>query len=449
MGDRIPARPKDGSRHVIVPFNEIDEAFREAASTESPFSAELEVRAKGHIDRSRFIEAVSRAVRTHPMARARQAPLDPMRPAHRWEITDRLDVDPVQVVEHASDEGLARERDELHIREIPLNRSPVFRLKLVHHPKGDAVIMCASHAAGDGVSCLRLMRSILREYAGEPDPVPPISPLQARSLEAHFARPWSPEWIERMRAFQRVQIETLLAPPARVAPEGGTRRAGYGFYHATLSAERASRLQPKRFGPATVNDLLVAALHYAIAWWNFAHGAATDRIALMVPVNLRPRAWWSEIFANLSLSAMVTTRPRDRADPSTLLRSIAAQTQAIKRNMAASTMIDVLRSITAIPIPWRRSVPWLGAQMTSSPLTPTAVLSNLGRINEAYSFGADGPSSGVFISPPCPMPMGIGIGVLSQAGALHCSFRYRHPLMSAAAAQRFADTFFASLELLG
>jgi NRPS condensation-like uncharacterized protein len=198
-----------------------------------------------------------------------------------------------------------------------------------------------------------------------------------------------------------------------------------------------------------MNDLLVAALNHAIAWWNSAHGAATDRIALMVPVNLRPRAWWSEIFANLSLSAMVTTRPRDRADPSTLLRCVAAQTQAIKSNMAAATMIDVLRSISAIPVPWRRYVPGLGGQMSSSPLTPTAVLSNLGRINEVYSFGAEGQASAVFISPPCPMPMGIGIGVLSQGGALHCSFRYRHPLMSAAAVRRFADTFFASLTLFG
>jgi hypothetical protein len=191
----------------------------------------------------------------------------------------------------------------------------------------------------------------------------------------------------------------------------------------------------------------------------------------MVPLNLRPPAFRREVFANLSLSATLSTRPHDRASPAALMRCVVAQTRAMKDDMAAATMIDVLRPMAAVPVLWKRSLPGFTAQMTHAGLWPTTVLSNLGRVEEPLSFGSEGPAcevwisppspmpmgeihpadasaNEVWISPPSPMPMGLGIGVVSHGGAIYCSFRCRHPLLSAEAARRFADTLFNSIELL-
>lgn len=217
----------------------------------------------------------------------------------------------------------------------------------------------------------------------------------------------------------------------------------------TLPADTATRLRPRRFAAGTVNDLLLAALSLAIERWNEAHGVSSGRIALMVPVNLRPAAWRHEVIGNFALAAGVSSGPRGRADPPELLRCMVAQTKHIKADLRTAVMIDVLRPVPWIPILWKRSGAELFQAWTGYRFVPTATLTNMGRLGEPFSFGSDGPATGVWLSPPCQMPMGLGIGVVSCGGAMHFSLRYRHPQMSAAAARRFACLFVESLEMLG
>jgi NRPS condensation-like uncharacterized protein len=306
-----------------------------------------------------------------------------------------------------------------------------------------------AHAASDGIGGLRLLRSIARAYAAHPDPLPPVDALGARSLGHLFAAPGSFDWLDRMRALHQAQMDAWLAPPARIVPDGGTERPGYGVHHVVLPAEMASRLRPKRFAPGTMNDLFLAAMHRTIEQWNRARGVEPARIALMVGVNLRPKSWWREIFGNFSLSSTVSTWPDDRSTPALLMRSIVAQTLRIKENPAAAVLADVYASASAMPIEWKRAMPSLLARLGGDRFMPTAVVSSLGRIDEPFSFGDGGPATEVWVSGSSRMPMGLMLAPLSYRGALHLSFRYRHPQMSEAAAHRFAEMYVDSLRFVG
>jgi NRPS condensation-like uncharacterized protein len=148
-------------------------------------------------------------------------------------------------------------RAGLQSRSVPLTGSSPLRLCLAHHPGGDVVMLNLNHAAGDGVAALRLLRSTARAYAGQHDPVATGPGLKSTA----FGR-WS-GWPTLVG-----ELKEILAGPARVAPEGGDDAPGYGFHHVALTAEGTRALIAGRPRNATVNDVLVAALHLAIAAWN-------------------------------------------------------------------------------------------------------------------------------------------------------------------------------------
>src|SRR5439155_10894718 len=141
-----------------------------------------------------------------------------------------------------------------------------------------------NHAASDGLGTLRLLASIVRAYAGAPDPVPDLDPLAVRDLRAPLALDGLPGRIRHAAAL----LTELQRPKARIAPERAGDGPGYGFHLVRLDAEDMPALGSRRPTGATVTDVLLAALHLPIAEWNAEHGAACERIGVMMRVNLRP-----------------------------------------------------------------------------------------------------------------------------------------------------------------
>ena len=81
-------------------------------------------------------------------------------------------------------------------------------------------------------------------------------------------------------------------------------------------------------------------------------------------------------------------------------------------------------------------------------LVDTALLSNLGKIDEPPAFGPDaGDTTEMWFTAPCRMPLGLSIGTVTTAGRMHIAYRYRHPQFDAGAAARFADRYAAALDL--
>src|SRR6185295_10937784 len=217
------------------------------------------------------------------------------------------------------DVALATARAEFYSERLPLTGGPPLRVRVARRPAGDLVMLSMHHAASDGLGSLRVLLSILRAYGGVPDPVPDVDPLAVRDLGMLLPADDLAARARRLLAF----FDEVRKVRARVAPEGATNAPGFGLHAVRLSASETAGLKTTRDLGATINDVLLAGLHLAIHRWNEEHGAACDRIAVMTPVNLRPRNRWHEIVGNFSSFVTVSTRRKDRATPTGTVAAVA------------------------------------------------------------------------------------------------------------------------------
>lgn len=435
---------RESSTERRLPFSVVDEAVHLLDNEVEPWSIQLEVRVAGTLDEARLRRAVTQALARHPMARARKATSGLAERRFHWEISHVPDLDPFRVVECPDDDALAAARADLHSIPIPLVESPPLRVRLARHPDGDLVMLNVAHAAIDGFGSIRVLRSMARAYQDLPDPQPDLELEATRDLRRRLA---AGDRAERARRIETLldKLRDELKPPARVSPDGGSPAPGYGFHHVTLTPEKTKALSAVEGG--TVNDVLLAALHLAIAGWNEEHGGSSRRIGVMVPVNLRPKEWWGEMAGNFSLMVRVATVPDERTSPDTVLDAIAGQSNRIKKGGTGAALIEALGGLDAVPLWVKQSVAAL-LSFSGNRLVDSALLSNLGRLDDPPSFGADaGDTTALWFSAPARMPLGLSIGTVTVGGRLHVAFRYRHPLFDAAAARRFAERYDATLDL--
>jgi NRPS condensation-like uncharacterized protein len=431
---------------ATLPFNVVDEAVRLLDSASEPWSIQLELRVSGRLDESRLRAALGQAMARHPMTRARQLPASWRARQYHWQIRPEPDLDPLRVLECPDDDALARARAELYSLRVSLAESPPLRVRLARHPAGDLVMLNVNHAAFDGFGCLRVLRSTARAYAGTEDPLPDIELAQARQVQSHLATDDVRTRTQRLAGVVD-KLRDLARAPARIAPEQSSDQPGYGFHHTSLSVQQTETLanQPYR---GTVNDVLMAALHLAIAGWNSEHGAATGRISIILPANFRPRQWREEMAVNYVLMTWVSTTATDRQSPETTLEAVHAQTERIKQTGTGTTLVEVLALSPRLPLWAKQSLSPL-LQLTGNRLIDTAQLTNLGQLNDPPWFGPDaGQTIEAWFSAPARMPCGLCLGVATLAGRMHLVFRYRHPLLGPEAASRFAERYLTELDRL-
>jgi NRPS condensation-like uncharacterized protein len=229
---------------------------------------------------------------------------------------------------------------------------------------------------------------------------------------------------------------------AHLIPSGGEDRPGYELRHLVLDTAQTAALATKAEAGTTVNDLLLAGLHLALDSWNCEHGGAPGRLSVPMPVNLRPKASWYEVFGNFTLMMPVVTRPEDRSDPTATVKTIRRRTRRIKAERTPSAAVKLLDVLQHLPLPVKRSIARLAA---SERVISTAILSNLGRLDEDLDFDPELRAREMWFSPPTRMPMGLALGAVTAAGRLHLVFRYRHPLFGPAEVAGFADRYLAAL----
>ncbi|HEX8771404.1 MAG TPA: condensation domain-containing protein, partial [Acidimicrobiales bacterium] len=427
-----------------LPFTPIDEAVHALDTESEPWTIQLELRVAGHLDEERLRKALRLALDHHPMARVRTVPARKGQRRHHWQTTPEPDLDPLVVTSLNGGLSLASLRAAFYSRPIALSESPPLRVRLVQNAGGDLLMMSINHSAFDGFGALRLLQSVARAYSGDIDPAPRADLPEARDLDALVAADEGERETRRRRVLDK--LRDLVSPPARLAPEGGLDEAGYGFHQVTLTPDQTKALT-EREGRGTVNDVLIAALNLAVDAWNDGRGVDRRRVSILVPVNLRPPKWREDVVTNMVLDARVATEPGDRKSPQAALDAVVAESERIKKGGAAALM-DVLKGLPAVPRPVKDRLAGL-LHITGDRLVDTAVLSNLGQLGQVPSFGGDaGDSTEMWFSAPTRMPCGLSIGTVSVGGRLHLSFRYRHSLWSAAAAQRFADRYVAELDRL-
>jgi len=424
-----------------VPFTSVDEAVHLLDTPAEPWSIQMEVRVSGALDPDRLRAAIPVALAHHPMARAKLLPARRTDKRWMWAITGSPELDPLKVVDCADHAELTELRSDLHSLSVPLAESPPLRLRLARHPLGDVFMINANHAAFDGFGTLQVLRSIGKAYVEEEEPAPPVDLAEARDIDRLTRPADAAERVRRLRALAE-KARDLATPPARLAPQGGSDRPGYGIHQISVPVPRS----PEN---ATVNDMLLAALNMAIAGWNTGQGTKCRRIGVLMPVNLRPPEWKSEVVTNFVSESRVSTTPADRRTPKGLLEAIAAQTKRVKEGEGAALM-ELLSKTARFPL-WLKQPLSPFIWMTGNRLVDTAVLSNLGRIDDEQlpRFGPEaGDVVGLWFSAPARMPCGLSLGAVTAAGCLHLAFRYRYPLWGPAAAASFADRFVIELGVI-
>ena len=432
---------------ACFPFSAIDEAIHTLDAEPAPWSIQLEARVAGTFDEDRLRAAVQQALIRHPMAHARKVPASAFARGWHWEIPSVLDLDPTRIVQCGDDHALASARGDLYSLSVPLAESPPVRVRVANHPGGDLIMLNVNHAAFDGFGSLRLLHSIARAYAGRPDPQAQVDVRKTRDVAALTEQPRSSHRLRRLRLVME-KLSDFVGAPARVAEQGRSERPGYWFHHVQLASEETEALVSRRPPGSTVNDVLVAALHVTVARWNEERHVARRRIGVLVPTNLLPANSRTQLVGNFSVPVRVVTRPRHHESSRDVLEAVAAQTQKMKREETAAVMADLLSTPARLPGWAKRGLPAL-LWLTGNRLVDTAILSNLGKVDEMPSFGPDaGETVELWFSPPGRMPLGLAVGAVTAADKLHLVFRYRHALLDAAAAADFADLYLRSLTKL-
>jgi NRPS condensation-like uncharacterized protein len=425
-----------------IPFNIIDETFVHADDPAQPLTVQMEARVGGSLDEDRMRQALAVVVAAHPLARARLRPWTADALAYEWEVDDEVQVDPLRTVTVEGEGDLDAVRAELQSGPVSLFESPPLRARLVHAPGGDAVMLAVHHAASDGMGALRLLRSVVRAYAGLPEDGPALDPVASHSLSVAG----TPSLSERVRGgmVELRKLGNVRSLPARVAADGGSPGAGYGI--TTLRVPVSPLLDSplrRRLG-ATMNDLLLAALHRSIGRWNQEHGEAAERISVHMPINARPPEWREEVVGNLVVGEAVSTTPAERESPERCLATVAGWTEAVKQR-GPRPALEALAALPRGPVAARRAmVAW--ATTAGQRFADTAVLSNVGRVPAALLAG--GEVTEVWFSPPVGMPTGVGVGVAATDEVLCLALRHRRPLLSDDAARRLGGLLVEELEVL-
>jgi NRPS condensation-like uncharacterized protein len=421
-----------------LPLSLLDELYLNLDRRSEPWTVHYEIRLEEHLDAGRLAEAIAAAATRHPLARARLASWRLQDRGYQWEIADALDEVAMRVVECCDERSLEEERERLFRYSPSLATAPPFVMLLARRPDGDSLLLNLHHGAGDGVSAVRLMLSILRAYAGDEDPVPALDPLAV-----HDVRPLS---VARSAAERRARRRALLqsawrpfVPTARVARDGGDGRPAYGFDFIGFTREETAALLAGHPAGTTVNDVLLAALAVAIGRWNVEHGRHQRLIALSMPMNLRPPEWRSEVVSNFASWVTIWIRLDPAEDFSAIVTRVSRRTRAIKRERLGGLAVDLLEVPGKLMIAAKR---WLQYYKTlaGDVVVDTASLSNLGRL-EPLPSQFDGVRTAVGFSPPSQMPLGVAIGVATLDDRLHLTLRYRHAQFDRAAARRFSELY--------
>jgi acyl transferase domain-containing protein/NRPS condensation-like uncharacterized protein/acyl carrier protein len=434
-----PPAPKPAPErrvHERVQADVLDE-FMVAVDDVAAATVHSEVRVEGRLDAGRLAAAIREAVEAHPIARARLALARPLDRHYQWDLSQPLLTLPLEEVDCEDDESLALARERFLNESPALDTPGPFKVLLAHHPGGDALILNAHHAAGDGVAGFRFMTSIVRAYAGEPDPLPDVDPLAVREV-AKLVGTSAAERGRRARGAANL-LRRVARPPARVAAPAPGGRPGYRFELFTLTPEQVEEVLDRGPRGATLNDVLLGALAVTIRRWNERHGAPTGDVHIMMPVNVRPPAWSNDVFGNFAPWAPVRISPREHADLGSAATAAAARTRRIKESGIAGLVVDMNGPIHLMPVTWARRV---ASKLPARIGVDTAMLSNIGHVERIPArLGDAGQITAIWGTPPGYPPMNAAISIAAFASKLFVGFRYTRAAFDAAGARDFALTY--------
>jgi NRPS condensation-like uncharacterized protein len=421
-------------RHVAerARVTEEDELFLRLDRPGEPWNVHAEVWVGGRLDAERLQSALGAAIARHPMARAS------LSGEGHWEIADKVEPS-LEIADVALEAELDSLRERVLSSTPSLQDAPPFSLTLVRCPGRDALILNLNHGVGDGIGAFRLLASILRAYAGEPDPLPDVDPLRMRDLREFAGRRTLGDRLRRIRERSENRPEGA-GGASRVEPDGHRVDAVGGLHLTHLTPEVVEQARGRCREPATFNDLLLAALAVTVRSWNDDRRVAPAPVVLTAPVNIRPDQWSDQLIANLAATLQVSIPNEAQTDLDTAQAAVAERTRRLK----AQDFAGMLASGGVIPVWLRRLLGRRGAPPSGGP-DETAVLSNVGRPGLPPTLGPDLPVKGLWFSAPARMPTGIALGIAASEAGLFVTLRHGPELFGDDPAERFLSGYLGVL----
>jgi len=388
----------------------------------SAWGVQLEARVAGPLDEARLRAALRVAFAQHP-----------------------LDHDALEVLTCRTDGDLDAAREQLHSMAVPVTTWPPVQLLLAHHAAGDVLMLNLNHAAADGFGGLQVLRAVALAYAGSTGPEAALDVLVTRDLPVRPSAA-TPSALVRAGKWAVERLRDGLGRPTRLAVDQAEDRDGYGYHLAGLSAEETRQVvDATSSGPS--GNMLMTALHLAMGEWNRQHGTPGRRLHVLKPANLRPDGWGPPV-ANFSVTARISTTRRERRGPAQACRAVASQSARNKATRTGIALMAALDRSGLLPM-WAKQSTVVLQPLTGNRWVDNAMLSSLGQLDEAPSFGADvGEAVELWFSTPARSPLSLCLGAATVGGRLHLSFRYPHRLFGPEAARRFAEVYLRQLRLV-
>jgi NRPS condensation-like uncharacterized protein len=289
------------------------------------------------------------------------------------------------------------------------------------------------------MSSYRLMSSICRAYAGSEDTQPVLPLADARNLHGHVGCRNLADARIRLRGLARHVSDTRNDASVSLAVDGGSEGVlDHGFHLLRFNRDEAARIATRRVKPATINDLLLAALAVTIRRFNDQRDVVPGRISFMMPVNLRPAEWSNELVSNIVSMVPVGVPESAQSDLDAAQAAFAKRTAELKEQRLAGAMVDLLVMFGIWPAGLRDAAV-RGSRGLMANSSDTGVLSNLGNLPQPLDFGAGaGAATELWFSPPAGMPPGTAVGATTMNGEMFLTLRYCRAQFDADGAAQFA-----------
>ena len=285
---------------------------------------------------------------------------------------------------------------------------------------GDHVVLIVHHAVTDGMGALDLLRELLDLAANGPAGVT-TAPIP--SAAAAIPR----------RALVAGRWRAVRAPTRLARQSAAPGDAGFGYLMTGLTVAKPP-------GPATTNDVLVAATVLAVDQWNTGHGRQTGLITVHMPIGTRqPPARYSAV--GNATGRTTFSVAAGRRDPWRLLQDVTAASSAAKAagGTASSPAEAAVNALRWLPAALRGGLLRQAGRVAAPLLMPTVTVSNLGSVDGRLIDSAGG-SLGVrslhFLT-TAGMPQGITVTAAKLNGTVHLGVSFALALLDGAAAESF------------
>ncbi len=305
-----------------------------------------------------------------------------------------------------------------------------------------SLLLMAHHAAFDGVSCIAILKSLCECYSGDPNWESALFHI-SNELKVGQQGNGGKNIASKNPKNRSLKYLPFIHKVTRIHRTVSSNIPGYSVVNRSLSQSEFEIVSKRRkIYNATVNDLLLMAFNNAIDKWNNSNKSETDLTLITMPINLRPESGRYLGIGNFTAAVPIGSNLSDRVNSVQLLNAISAQTSTFKAT-PASPIFQMINEILSRP-------PLVNLILAAyNPLgnkyVHSAILSNLGRIQEVLVLGASSKVNHIYFSTAGRMPRGVAIGAIGYDSSIDLTLRYRNAQFEKGDALHFLDLFVDAL----